>query len=139
MYQANSQADAPALPPGVCCPLCGHGLMTLGRDDRDRQALTCACCRALVRLVQRRGDATSLFDLADREAAGLLPGGWWIVMAKTERGWLPVALAAKVSDAYDAALTSNVWAPLCLMQTDPPRRPEQQAELPLAEEVGADA
>jgi hypothetical protein len=43
-------------------------------------------------------------------------------MCKTTGGWLPVALAERVSDAYDAALTSNVWGPLCLMQTDPPTR-----------------
>jgi hypothetical protein len=103
--------------------------MGLSRDDQGREALTCNGCGAFCRLVQRLGDATPLFDLADAEAAALLPGGWWMVMAKTVKGWLPIALAEKVSEVYDAALTSNVWGPMCLMQTDPPRG--RQGELPL--------
>jgi hypothetical protein len=78
VYESNFNLGDLRQPPGVACPLCGHGLMDFGHDSQARPALSCACCRGFVRLVQRHRDTTPLFDLADAEDAALLPvaGGW---------------------------------------------------------------
>ncbi len=100
--------------------------MRLGHDDKGREAMTCATCGGFVRLLTRTGDTPPAFDPTDAEPGNVLPGSWFLGFALTAAGYLPIALAEKLSDAWDAALHSNITGPLYFLATDPPRRVEYQ-------------